>query len=167
LPPERVTASLSRRAGLNPTLSARARRAVAQRATDHGAGGDGCEAGQSEVGGAAASKYQSLGFAFFGRQNDAAVDCGAHAERQLDVVARQHHAALGERIGSGDGPQDLGATGADEAGDAEDLALVERERDAGHPAGGGKIFDPQQFGVSVPGVVARRWGFDFSQHRGY
>ncbi len=63
--------------------------------------------------------------------------------------------------------KDLRATRADEAGDAKDLAFMERERHAGHPAGGGKIFDPQQFGVPVPRVVARRGRFDLAEHRGY
>ena len=52
--------------------------------------------------------------------------CG---ERMRDRLAVDEDAAGIERIGAEDRPRHLGAAGADQAGDAEDLAVADRQRD--------------------------------------
>ena len=74
------------------------------------------------------------------RQNEALRLCGprgperCRGERvaralQVDRLAVDLDLAVGQVVGAGDGPDQFGAPGADEAGNAEDLAGFDGERD--------------------------------------
>ena len=97
------------------------------------AGGEALERGHADVAPHCLRQHQSLLFAVFGDEADAVVDgVGGMADVhgfvvEADFAARGHHAE--------DGVHHFGASGADEAEEAEDFARMDSEADVAEGAG--------------------------------
>ena len=87
----------------------------------------------------------------------------SRGERIVTGLPSMMHAAGVERIGAEDGARHLGAAGADQAGDAEDLAVPDRERDVVEDGGAAdrcalpRRESPSTASATSPAYAGSRW----------
>ena len=118
--------------------------------------GELAEEGKGKVLAAAHHEDESLAFAVFGDEADAAAHGFADvAEREGFVV--ESDLAGGVFVEAEEGFGDLAAASADETGEADDFARADLERDIAEFAGAGKVFDVEHDrAVGVGGGVLRQ-----------
>ena len=116
------------------------------------------ELGDRHVEGERLQQQQAVGLAVLGEQADAEGD-GVSGLADPCRLAEHGDLAVVDRVGAEDRPQHLGATGAGEAGDGEDLTGANVQVDVGDDAGAGEAANGECLGARVG-----RLAVDLGQH---
>ena len=112
------------------------------------------ERGEGGVFAAIEAEDEALTFAVFGDEAEAGAEGAFDGTEGEDLVGEFDLAGDGA-VEAEDGLDDFAAAGADDPGEADDLARADGEVDVGEGAGGGEVFNGEADGVGGAGYCLR------------